>query len=360
MAKFCIFCGEKPQEKNKEHVVPQWLIRLTGDPKRNAFFGYNFVANAEMKARTFAFDQLTFPACRVCNETYGALEVKIQAILTKLLNDDSVTTQEMSLFFDWLDKVRVGLWLGMLQLDKTYDEIAPNFHISTRIAQYDRMCIIEKSDASKDKLNFGGADNLSFTFTPSAFVLIVNNYYFTNISYLYLLHRRLGFPFPQDAHYVNDGERVESNFLAGQKRIMKPLLRKPISEKGIILYQPMFKGGLVEGQIAEYDNEYVKSHSLNYEEGVGNIFQENNGKLHEHKIGASISANPQIIQDDYFLHVNSAINIREWQNWLVTLLPKTNRLSKGQAKYIKKRFNLGVRQNNHFNKVIASKLLKQQ
>ena len=26
MAKYCMFCGNKPQDKNKEHIIPRWLI----------------------------------------------------------------------------------------------------------------------------------------------------------------------------------------------------------------------------------------------------------------------------------------------------------------------------------------------
>jgi hypothetical protein len=36
MDKFCVFCGESPENKNKEHVIPQWLIRMTGYSKRIA------------------------------------------------------------------------------------------------------------------------------------------------------------------------------------------------------------------------------------------------------------------------------------------------------------------------------------
>jgi len=32
MDKFCIFCGDKPQSKNLEHIIPQWLLKMTGDP----------------------------------------------------------------------------------------------------------------------------------------------------------------------------------------------------------------------------------------------------------------------------------------------------------------------------------------
>lgn len=42
MAKKCIFCGKQMSEKSKEHVIPQWLIEMTGDKKRTACFGLDY------------------------------------------------------------------------------------------------------------------------------------------------------------------------------------------------------------------------------------------------------------------------------------------------------------------------------
>ena len=30
MAQKCVFCGKDANKKNKEHVIPQWLIRYAG------------------------------------------------------------------------------------------------------------------------------------------------------------------------------------------------------------------------------------------------------------------------------------------------------------------------------------------
>src|SRR5215467_12261905 len=84
MTKFCVFCGESPQEKNKEHVLPEWLIEMTGDPKRIATFGYDFLSNP-ISLRQFSFDALAFPACARCNRRFGNLETKIKPIITRLL-----------------------------------------------------------------------------------------------------------------------------------------------------------------------------------------------------------------------------------------------------------------------------------
>ncbi|WP_455289434.1 hypothetical protein [Vibrio parahaemolyticus] len=47
--KYCVFCGEEPQNKNKEHVLPQWLLKMTGAPKRVVNFGYNYANEKEIK-----------------------------------------------------------------------------------------------------------------------------------------------------------------------------------------------------------------------------------------------------------------------------------------------------------------------
>ncbi len=39
MEKFCVFCGSKPESKNKEHILPQWLIKMRDDPNREIYLG---------------------------------------------------------------------------------------------------------------------------------------------------------------------------------------------------------------------------------------------------------------------------------------------------------------------------------
>ena len=128
MEKVCVFCGEAPQDKNKEHILPNWLIELTGDPKRVARFGIDF-HKTPFAFREFAFDSLVFPACSNCNERFGKLEEVIKPIFVRLLAYLPLSSEELILLLDWLDKVRVGLWLGYLYLDKNPLGIDPMFHI---------------------------------------------------------------------------------------------------------------------------------------------------------------------------------------------------------------------------------------
>ena len=157
MTKFCVFCGVYPQSKNKEHVLPRWLIEMTGDPKRQAAFGVDF--NSETFAiRKFSYDSFTFPACSNCNERFSGLEASVKNICLRLLRWQPLSANDLILFLDWLDKVRVGLWLGYFYLDKNLMGIDPQFHIESRIGRLDRMVAIGRTEGRGLGLSFAGPE----------------------------------------------------------------------------------------------------------------------------------------------------------------------------------------------------------
>ena len=72
------FCGKPMTEKSNEHVIPQWLIEMTGDIKRTATFGMDYskmfddkIGPENIKSREYPFLRFTFPACQKCNGIYG-------------------------------------------------------------------------------------------------------------------------------------------------------------------------------------------------------------------------------------------------------------------------------------------------
>lgn len=349
MPKFCVFCGNKPVGKNKEHVIPEWLIEMTGELSRTATFGLNKNFENGFKNREWAFGQFTFPACGGCNAKYSTLESYVKAILLKILDGIEIRSEELSLFLNWLDKVRVGLWLGMKQLDAHDNNsvmIEPNFHIDNRIGQYDRMLIVEKSDGQKLKLNFGGVDTSSFAITPSAFTLIVNNFYFTNISSMFFLSRRLGYPFPEKTFFSPNSNRFEAEFYEGRERIMRPVIRRVFYERGTKIYQPMFAGRLIEGDLSFYKSNYVRRHSLDHRKGIGNLFVDREGYLAEYEHEALININPGYVHDDRKLHIQSVINILKWQNWLSELQPSLERLPREERQKVREDIKEDIRFNN--------------
>src|SRR5882757_3878476 len=67
----CIFCGEEPTKKTREHVLAQWLLQLTGDPNRQVGVTFSWQKRESLQ---FAFDAYVAPACTACNDRYSELE----------------------------------------------------------------------------------------------------------------------------------------------------------------------------------------------------------------------------------------------------------------------------------------------
>ena len=188
MVKFCLFCGKSPVVKSMEHVMPQWLIKETGDPKRKAHFGIDWYAK---KAREFSFNQLKFPACSGCNNIFSRLEDDAKSVIINFLNEKPIGVRSLYILLRWFDKIRTGLWLGFYYLDKNIYNIIPNFHIRRRIDEKDRMLLIYKTHDTRKHLGFLCVTTPFFGYWPSCFGLIINQFYFVNISSDFLISRRL-------------------------------------------------------------------------------------------------------------------------------------------------------------------------
>jgi hypothetical protein len=348
-AKFCIFCGKPPTDKNKEHVVPRWLIALTGDPKRQVNLGLMFQPDnpgEPLKHRTYAFDQFTFPACEACNSEHAALENAAKVVVEKLLSRKAVVPQEISALFDWFDKVRVGLWLGFHQLTKNQLDIEPNFHISRRIGQFDRMLIVERYAPAEQRLNFSGPDTPAFGFTPSAFSLLINDLTFTNISFQFLFARRLGFPYPSSAKLAPDGVGMIYDMQPGRGRVMLPLLQRTVRGRGIVLYQPMFRQGLSDGQLSYYDDPYVRAHSLDYEHGIGSVYMQQGTKtLRELAPNEEVHVDPPAVGSLWTTMLKMAPDVLDWQDWLLEGQYSLEDLSPDHRRLVQERQRVAKRMN---------------
>jgi len=261
-------------------VLPQWLIEMTGNPKRTATFGYQHLKNGELAPRRFSFDSFKFSACESCNLSFSSLESEASVIIHKVLSDDSLSNSELNTLLDWFDKLRIGLWLAHQYLNKNPMGINPHFHIATRIGQSDRMLAIFKANGDRHGLNTVGEDTPLFTMTPSCFCLRINSYFFLNMSCHNLIARRLGFPFSKIDYFTGEGDELRSVFIEGRNRIMLPILKKRIGLQGTELYQPTFSGIKIKSDptlITElYDTKYVRDRCIIWEKGIGKIFLQNN------------------------------------------------------------------------------------
>lgn len=364
MEKTCVFCGEKPQKKNLEHIIPQWLIELTGDSDRNAFFGYKEWLNSAAEKRIFSFDSFQFPACSSCNQKFANLEELTKPIVCKILSEDAVSAIEFNTLLDWLDKVRVGLWLGYWYLDKTTLVIRPKFHISERIGAHDRMLAIYRTDRENKGLNFSDCSSLSFRYMPSCFCLFINNFVFFNISYDFLFSRRIGFPYPSETFFVesndiNDEPIVNYHFNNGRNRVMVPVLKKRIRIKTTEIYQPMYSQFLKIPELKQlYKTKYVIDNSISQEEGIGKVFIEGNDNFIEYPTTSSKLWLPEHKYSYGDLFFNIQLLVMEWQSYLDGFIPSVKMLSKERKNNIQKMQNLKKLYNDKIMDLIRSQKLK--
>lgn len=288
MAMECVFCGAVPNQKTREHIIPQWLLRMTGEPKRLANFGFDSKSN---KARKFPFDAFTFSACDQCNSEYSTLEDECSIVFDKVINGGLVNGKQITTLLDWFDKVRVGIWLGMRQLDRNKAGIIPNFYIKNRIGMHDRVLFIERMKSHPMGVNLIGSDTMSFSLTPNAFCLRVNNFYFYNISHMFLLANGLGFPYPESVELAG-GKLSKVTLTTGDGAIKERLTPFDVNVNGVGIFQPMLKGEA--RRIDLISNGYVGKYMIDMNSGVGKIFVDN-GVRNEIDVSDSLVITPDYI-----------------------------------------------------------------
>ncbi|MBU4354850.1 MAG: hypothetical protein KJ822_05825, partial [Proteobacteria bacterium] len=327
MEKFCVFCGNKPDSKNMEHIIPKWLIELTGDLHRKISLGYDFNKD-EPTIREFSFNSFRFPSCKACNSRFGNLEGLTKPIIIKMLGKNPISDIEINILLDWLDKIRIGLWLAFHYLDKNYFGIDPNYYISFRNAATDRMVAIYYTNKDMQRINFIGVNVPIFYYNPCCFTFCINNLILFNMSTQFLFARRIGFPFPESMFQMENG-KMEVNIVRGLHRFILPLIKRPFIKPCSEFYQPMF--GHQEYQPIRnifYDNEFVRKYSMDWEKGIGKVFIQEDKSLSVYPNEEDCIWQPEEIYEREYLDHKLGIQTLEFQIYLSKLGPSIEKLPK--------------------------------
>jgi hypothetical protein len=357
--KFCVFCGKKPEEKTKEHVIPLWLIKLTGNPNREVHLGIGskiVSGKREFELRKYAFSSFQFPACKTCNEKFSALEDKVKEIIEKILNKDFLSNQQISILLDWFDKVRTGIWLGGILLDKEFANVKPNFHIKDRIGEKDRCLIVYEMNDDWQGLQFFGTNLPIFSIFPSCFSLGINNYYFLNISTDFLFSMNIGFPFTEKRSFRNQDNRTIMAMNNGLSRIKLPLFRFRYEKPSIEVFQPMIHKKLLlnhEETNDLYNCDYIKSNCLDYSKGIGSIFYIEGKRLLKLDDDYEICLSNSNIKYDRekFIKVHSR-QILDIQYFMSKDIPSVDNLPPERRKHAKLDFNNTIKVQKAYRKLI--------
>jgi hypothetical protein len=147
-------------------------------------------------------------------------------------------------------------------LDKNYWGITPNFHIDQRIGTADRVLVIYKASQSQRRVNFSGVNTPAFAHMPSCFGLLINDLYFINISYDFLVTKRAGLPYPKSIRWRED-EKIEATlpFRDGQERIQFPILDVGNDKRCTVIVQPIFNK-YVQLLPHTYETNYIAALTL--------------------------------------------------------------------------------------------------
>lgn len=261
---FCVFCGKNPIKKNKEHVLPSWLIQHTGNPNRVVNLGKDWLNHEGSSYRRYAFDQFQFPACTACNHRFSHQEKQVKPVIQKLERLHCIRGCEIELLMSWLDKVRTGLWLGMSLLNKNHMAIHPHFYINDRVDSKDRLLGVfrlNRLNPNQNGLSFGAVDSPIAQLMPSCLLLRINALYFVNISTDSLVSRSLGLPFFTQHRQTGRSPFVAVSLAEGTRRLGKNFGVKGLPTNGLFFgqaIQPTLRSDI------DHDIELPEEYSTSY------------------------------------------------------------------------------------------------
>jgi len=184
----CIFCGEPftGQGHNFEHVIPRWLVREADLSKRTAPIDF------PSKQFEAAMSRIGGRSCEACNDASSGLEGNARIAYTKIRDGNDLSPSDGRSLLDWLDKIRVGMWLWSLDIGKDDYGITPKFRINERMAHKDRILLAAKYQPGppmKGLAIWGPSEY--FVWSPSAIGFVINNIVLISVSSDFLVSRHL-------------------------------------------------------------------------------------------------------------------------------------------------------------------------
>jgi hypothetical protein len=263
--------------QSKEHIIPKWLIDLTGDLKRK--IPILFVNEQKRpETRDIPFDSLTIQACEDCNNKFSNLERETKIIINNLLIEKPLSSNDFKILLNWFDKIRIGLFLTALKISRNPFGINPNFYIISRLCEKDRLLFIYKIKNDRRILNIIGSSNFCFHLNPSCLGIFVNNFILFNESNDFLFSKEIGFPYPRKRTHYKNG-RTLFDIGKGKRKISYPILPIKYNKRCTKIFQPLIRKEFFDTVLEYYENVHVKKYMDEFENGIGKILYCKNNKL---------------------------------------------------------------------------------
>ena len=274
MVTTCVFCGKSPENKNKEHILPQWLLGLTGNPNRIVTFGINYETG---KPISFSWKSFTVPSCTACNEKFSDFEGKIKSIIEKLQSKQNLTGNETIKLLDWFDKVRIGLWHNYYYIEKNKAGISPRMFINSRIGKKDRFLQVHflQSEKPQKGLNAFGVESLAFQYNPSCLALRINSLLIINGSNDFVISKNCGFPYPKKI-VPKDNEGLEFSDWEYNRTTHTDIQQIEIYKGVLTLMQPIHSE--IRYNTNFFTDSYLIENTIGTKSQIGTLFRIQNNK----------------------------------------------------------------------------------
>ena len=234
----CVFCGNEPQSKPKTRTS-EMAIKADRNFKSNCSFRQSWSQTGAMKQLSFRLSPLHFQHATHATLSSRPSSHRLKVVISDMLNLHEISSAQLIILLNWLDKIRVGLWLGTRSLNGNHWGVTPKFSIKSRIGMCDRVALIYRASKALDQLFYMGCKSPIFNLMPSCFVIAINDLYILNISSSALFSPRLGLPEIVDCKLLlQDNGQISCRIAPGNERTSLPLIDFSKSPGGTEIYQP--------------------------------------------------------------------------------------------------------------------------
>lgn len=173
----CIICGHpilKHQASNKEHVISDWVLRLTGTRAQKLPVHIDYSDGHGRKWKKFEPATFEFPAHKACNTKLShLLETPASDAITAFSRGDNVTPSQFGYILDWLDKTRAMLHFAVATLERNPMQFNRDRHPLGRFRCNDRAVLMFRNLGIKT-LRWHGPSLPAFHLTPTSYFIQIN------------------------------------------------------------------------------------------------------------------------------------------------------------------------------------------
>lgn len=197
LSETCYLCGKKAENPEKEHFLPQKIMKLTGDLNRKVTIPISIG-----KTQTIEFAKMYLIVCAKCHDQLNdSIDKPGIATLVQLISHGTVESLSIQTLLNLFDKIRLGFWFyqHIYQTEEgSKDWLHQIWPFFDRIEKFDRGLVIQRLPEKIQTLNVFGTHSPIFQESPNCFSMKINNLLFISYSSPFAFSKFLNLPYPKN------------------------------------------------------------------------------------------------------------------------------------------------------------------